>query len=236
MTIESINVGNIANDGTGDDLREAFVKVNNNILELDARTANPVTTAENLNGAGVGLYAGEQNNVLQFKTLQAGSNVSLTSTNNTITVQADGGIDNILILTDDGSLELDDSVHYNITGKDIISTSSPTDNALLIEIANSGIVAYDTVPTLSAALDANNNNIRNVNTLNTLTMTGNLQGTVHDIDVRDINKYFDNYWDFGEILPDSFNGILDYLIFQTDVDMGSFTDPASFDIDLGEFT
>jgi len=236
MTIESINVGNIANDGTGDDLREAFVKVNNNILELDARTANPVTTAANLTGPGVGLYAGEQNNVLQFKKLQAGSNVSLTSTNNTITVQADGGIDNILILTDDGSMELDDTVPFNFTGKDIISTSSPTDNSFIVEIANSGIVAYDTVPRLSAALDADDNNIRNVNTLNTLTVTGNLEGTVHNIDVRDINEYFDNYWDFGEILPDSFNGILDYLIYQTNVDMGTFTSPASFDVDLGTFT
>ena len=31
MSIETINIGNIANDGTGDDLRSAFIKVNNNI-------------------------------------------------------------------------------------------------------------------------------------------------------------------------------------------------------------
>ena len=35
MAINLINIGNIANDGTGDDLREAFVKVNNNFEELD---------------------------------------------------------------------------------------------------------------------------------------------------------------------------------------------------------
>ena len=29
MAIQTINIGTIANDGTGDDLREAFVKVNN---------------------------------------------------------------------------------------------------------------------------------------------------------------------------------------------------------------
>lgn len=235
MAIETINVGQIPNDGTGDDLREAFLKVNNNILELDNRTANPVTTAENLPGAGVGIFASEQNNVLQFKTLQAGSNITLTPTNNAITVQADGGIDSIMVLTDNGSLELDDSVHYNVVGKDIISTSSPTDNTLLVEIANSGILEYDTVPRLSVALDANDKNIQNVDTLNTLKIiTGDLEGTVYDIDVRDINEYFDNYWDFGEILPDSFNGILDYLIYNTEVDMGTFNQPASFDVDLGE--
>ena len=30
MPIDRINVGTLANDGTGDDLRQAFVKVNNN--------------------------------------------------------------------------------------------------------------------------------------------------------------------------------------------------------------
>ena len=30
MAVQTINIGNAANDGTGDDLREAFIKVNNN--------------------------------------------------------------------------------------------------------------------------------------------------------------------------------------------------------------
>ena len=36
MAIQRVNIGTIANDGTGDDLREAFVKVNNNFTELEA--------------------------------------------------------------------------------------------------------------------------------------------------------------------------------------------------------
>ena len=43
MTVNTINIGNIANDGTGDDLREAFIKVNNNFLELDARNPEQTT-------------------------------------------------------------------------------------------------------------------------------------------------------------------------------------------------
>ena len=34
MSIETINIGNIANDGTGDDLRSAFIKVNNNFKHI----------------------------------------------------------------------------------------------------------------------------------------------------------------------------------------------------------
>jgi len=47
MTIQNINIGNIANDGTGDDLREAFRKVNENFDELDLRQPESTT------GAGV---------------------------------------------------------------------------------------------------------------------------------------------------------------------------------------
>ena len=48
MAIQVINVGNLANDGTGDDLREAFIKVNQNFDELDLRAAN-------IEGANVGI-------------------------------------------------------------------------------------------------------------------------------------------------------------------------------------
>lgn len=34
MAIQTINLGNYANDGTGDDLRTAFEKVNTNLVEL----------------------------------------------------------------------------------------------------------------------------------------------------------------------------------------------------------
>ena len=44
MTVSTINIGNIANDGTGDDPREAFIKVNNN-LELDARKPEQTTAS-----------------------------------------------------------------------------------------------------------------------------------------------------------------------------------------------
>ena len=56
MAIQTINIGTIANDGTGDDLREAFVKVNNNFTELDTRDPEK-TTGANLGPAGEGVFA-----------------------------------------------------------------------------------------------------------------------------------------------------------------------------------
>lgn len=48
MAIQTINLGTYANDGTGDDLRSAFTKVNNNLTEIDLTR---VIGADNL-GAG----------------------------------------------------------------------------------------------------------------------------------------------------------------------------------------
>jgi hypothetical protein len=39
MALEQLNVGNTINDGTGDDLRDAFVKINQNFQELDIVSA-----------------------------------------------------------------------------------------------------------------------------------------------------------------------------------------------------
>lgn len=78
MTIQSINLGNYANDGTGDDLRTAFEKVNANFTLLSG-TVN-IVDSTNL-GVGTGLYSGKNNANLEFKTL--------TSTDNSITITSD---------------------------------------------------------------------------------------------------------------------------------------------------
>ena len=37
MAVQLVNIGRIANDGTGDDLREAFIKINQSLEDLDLR-------------------------------------------------------------------------------------------------------------------------------------------------------------------------------------------------------
>ena len=77
MAINLINIGNIANDGTGDDLREAFVKVNNNFEELDLRD-NEKTTVSNI-GEGIGLFDQIVNHDIQLKSILAGRNIAFKS-------------------------------------------------------------------------------------------------------------------------------------------------------------
>ena len=71
MAITRINVGTLANDGTGDDLRQAFVKVNNNFDDLDARTEGQAT-AGNL-GSGTGIFYSKENGVIGLKSLVSGT-------------------------------------------------------------------------------------------------------------------------------------------------------------------
>jgi len=233
MAIESINVGNIANDGTGDDLREAFIKVNNNFVEVDNRITTLPVQGENLGVAGEGIFAGKNQNTLQFKKVVGGTNTSVTSTNNSLIIDTTGGLDDFLVLTDNGHITIDGSAPLGIQGGDIIETRSPG-TTVFIDLKNTGIVAHDINPTLSSHLKSNGNNIENAGTVFANSFAGPLTGLVHGVDIREINKYFDNNWDFGAIIPEYSNAI-EYLIGTSDIDMGSFIgeDVAVFNIDLG---
>lgn len=84
MTIEQINLGNYANDGTGDDLRTAFEKINAN---FDSMTSSVnIINGSNL-GGGAGVFSQKNSSTatLEFKTLTSIDN-SITITANATTV------------------------------------------------------------------------------------------------------------------------------------------------------
>jgi hypothetical protein len=87
MPIQTINLGNYANDGTGDDLRTAFKKVNEN-FELVGGTLG-IINGENL-GSGVSVFKQRDNAnlTLEFKTLTSTDNsIEITSTDNTVNLK-----------------------------------------------------------------------------------------------------------------------------------------------------
>jgi hypothetical protein len=112
MTIQTINLGNYANDGTGDDLRTAFEKVNANFQSL---LITDLTNAANLTG-GAGLFKDKSQNTLNFKSIKAGTNVTITEQANTVTVNSSGVLNSDLNPTLAGDL--------NINGFDLISTET----------------------------------------------------------------------------------------------------------------
>lgn len=236
MAVQIINVGQIANDGTGDDLREAFIKINQNFEELDLRD-DEQTTASNLGEIGEGIFAQKLNYDLQFKKLIPGSNITLTSTDETVTVDAVGGLQQLIVSSDSGSVILADGGTLNINGGDGIETTL-VGNTLTINNTASELI-LDTSPELAANLDANNFDIQNVGQITAQRfdgfLRGNVEGLVWDIDIRDLSNDIGNLtddFDFGDILTNITN-LLDWIQANTDVDLGTFVSPSPFVIDNG---
>lgn len=238
MAITSINVGNIANDGTGDDLRDAFIKVNNNFNELDTRVSSFVDLTVNNVGTGtVGLFSRKSGADLEFKTLAAGNNVSLVVENDTVTIGSSGGITAVTLISDTGSTrKTSPEAMFAIYGRDGITTSTSTTGDIKLTLSTNDVVVQDTAPVLGGNLDADGKNIINIGTLTASSLNGPLAGLVYGYDMRDIGPYFNNYWDFGAIHEDRyFNNIIDWLIGNATIDLGSIVNPGVVDakVDLG---
>jgi len=228
MAVQLINVGNIANDGTGDDLREAFIKINQNFEELDLRD-DEQTTASNLGTIGEGLFSQRINYDLQFKSIIPGQNINLTSTDTGITIDADSGIKKIIVSSDSGSLIIEGQETLNINGGQGIETSL-VGNTLTINNTSSEIVT-DSTPQLGGTLDAQGNDISSVGTIDAAEFTGyfngNLEGNVWGIDIRVLNDAIGNLsesFDFGSFIIQP-NNLLEYFVASSDVDQGTIVDP-----------
>lgn len=234
MAIQIINVGNIANDGTGDDLREAFIKINNNFQELDLRD-DEQTSVVNLGSVGEGLFYNKVNFELQFKRLIAGTDITLSSDNQAITINANGGMKSITVDSDSGNVQLSDADTISIVGGTNITTNI-SNGTLTIDYTGFQELSSDTTPVLGGNLDAAGYDINNVGLLYATQITsnfiGNLTGNVNGININDISQYFDSYWDLGTITQ-TVDSILKWIISDYTIDMGTIVQPNSKTIDMG---
>ena len=144
-TLQTINLGSYANDGTGDDLRTAFEKVNINFGLLFAEAS--VNTAINL-GGGAGIFAQKNPGTvnLEFKTLTStNASMSITQTATTVNLQANTKLLNDTLPKLGATLDLNG---HNIAGNgDIQATVQGYDLKLLNNtlqlILESGAVSVD---------------------------------------------------------------------------------------------
>jgi hypothetical protein len=220
MAIQTVNIGQIANDGTGDDLREAFVKVNNNFAELSARSPEQ-TTGANLGASGEGIFAQISLAELQFKKIVAGSAITLASDANTVTINSTAtGLPSVQVFADNNNLTLDSNSNaLTIAGGGTTTTNL---SGTTITVSSVTSVQNDTAPKLTATLNAQTNDITNV---------GNMTGLVHNLDIRKMDgiQSYVNELDLGLFNPESFSTGLEYLIHNmtVDFDNGSSTFTAS---------
>lgn len=123
MAIQTINLGNYANDGTGDDLRTAFEKVNANFAVLGGTAT--IANGSNL-GSGTGVFAQRNNTTatLEFKSLTSTDNsVEITSTASTVDLKSkpDLSLDTTPKLG--GNLDLNGFNIINVEGRGDVQTT-----------------------------------------------------------------------------------------------------------------
>lgn len=85
MTIQTINIGNVVNDGLGDDLRTAFQKVNANFAGLSAELT---ITGRNLGASGATVFKQKNGTQLEFRNLVAGNKMQFTETADSVIVDS----------------------------------------------------------------------------------------------------------------------------------------------------
>lgn len=229
MAITYINTGIIANDGTGDDLREAFTKINNNFEELDLRIVEE-TIIENNGSLGEGLYSGKIDGIHRFKRLVAGTNVTLTQTANAVTINSTDAIDQLIIVTDDGTVTVSKDQSMSIRGGAGL-TARANGTQVTVELDQAGIVSRDLTPSLSGNLSANSFNINGVGTIQATVFDGALEGLVYGYDVREFGPYLSGF-DFGTI-RNTYNNALEFIIANADLDFGAITPESGDTVDLG---
>ena len=231
MAIQTIKIGTLANDGTGDDLREAFIKTNQNFEDLDLRSPES-TTASNLGNVGEGVFYQKAGSDLQFKKIVQGANVTLTSSTNGITVNALGGLQQLNVVSDSGSIQLADGSTLNIQGGNG-ATTALAGNVLTVSTITE--LSTDTTPALGGSLDANGNNLINGGTLTASNFVGpvlgDLTGLVHGIDVRLMAPNTAGF-NFGN-MNNTIASLIDWLIAEIDIDFGSYLVPDSRSFDAG---
>jgi hypothetical protein len=101
MAIQTINIGNVVNDGLGDDLRTAFQKVNGNFAELTASLTVTVGAAQS---TGISLFKEKTGSELVFKNLVAGTKMLLDDTGTAVIINNTAPDAFVRIDTDSGSV------------------------------------------------------------------------------------------------------------------------------------
>jgi hypothetical protein len=151
MTVQTINIGNVVNDGLGDDLRTAFQKVNANFAELFY--IGNITAANTIGNAGFGLFKekadipnsdGTTTSTLIFRTLLQGDNIRLSPSTNTIRVDSiDPPAFNQIAITDDSSV-----INAQPLQRGIILNSAPAPGVATRDIEITSLGNAITIKTL----------------------------------------------------------------------------------------
>lgn len=224
FVLETIHVGSIPNDGTGDDLRTALYKTNYNFQQLDHKFAVP-TTASSL-GSGTALLVNHDHPLLEFRSVHANNGITLDVTDHEIHLGTNPNLRSFVVSTNSGSVIIQTQQQLHITGHGLITTSV-SNNSLNIHSAALESVDEDLWPTLGGNLDAAGHSVHAVQSVEAQEVhsdfNGNLVGLVHSVDIRTLTaeRQRANSWNFGVISMVTVSTRYEWVFYTFGVDFGS---------------
>lgn len=239
MALQNINIGSAANDGTGDDLREAFIKVNQNFQYLETFAEQ---TGSNLGSAGVAIYADTIDGVLKFRRLVEGNNVTLTELDNSVTIDVNVPDSRFIIVGNTGSMIAGNGIAYSLLGTG--GTNIIADENTKTITVNS-LLSREESPQLGGHMSAENFDITNIGDLTAQTIVAGIanstSSSITNLTLTTINglnyqnklgRYLDGSFDMGD-LSGTASSLLEWVILSIGVDFGTFTVPSPVTVDLG---
>ena len=137
--LQTINVGNLVNDGLGDDLRTAFQKVNANFADLNDELTLTLSSV----GNGEIVYKEKSNSSLVFKSLRGGTGIQVSTISDTIVVASTRSVPFEKIDTDSGSIL--SASYQNITLQGTQSPTSETGTKDIEVTASGSSVRFKTI-------------------------------------------------------------------------------------------
>ena len=149
MTVQTINIGNVVNDGLGDDLRTAFEKVNANFADLSTQLT---ITATNVGTVGIGVFKEKIGADLKFKKLLSGTKMLLSENTDTITVNNTAPDAFIRIDTDAGVMLA--STYQQITMAGTAAPGSTTSRKDIEVTAFGSTVSFKTIIPVTDILES----------------------------------------------------------------------------------
>ena len=244
MAIQTINIGNIVNDGLGDDLRTAFQKVNANFTDLNARAL--VTNSSNVGASGVGIFKTKNVDVFEFKKLVGGTNVTIVD--QTDTVQINSPLQQTFgsVIVGNGTDNIEATVAndtFGIKGGTNVTVSLDGRYVKIDAFSQAARLFDDPNPTLNGDLVLNGRAIQGAGSFNgdlTLrtvngsgigNLIGNVTGLVHGVDIRDIVEN-PKLFDFGNI-NSTIETVFQLILFTTDLELGTITGGSPLVLDFG---
>ena len=210
MNITLIDIGSIANDGTGDDLRTAFQKVNENFVELET-SIDASTVAENV-GGGVGIFKQKVENTLQFKSLDSDDKLTLTLDGDKIVISTDFAGKDLEVgsLTASGSVEANSmtaSIFNGAFNGNLMGRVFPLQPDYIIGAGNIVGVQPD------------------------IGLPNYRPARVDGVSVLDLNRTI-NTFDFGT-LDNQYTSAFQYMLSVVGLDLGTIISPTDLSIDAG---